>query len=143
MAGKKNSRYMKFAELMEKLSKEWANVKPEDLEKKIQEVAQRNVGQVTKVFTDLALNATADDLALMSTSVKTLAAAAKYRLYDLQNKHRQYSDPLIRKVVEAENSLQRYYKLKAGQLKGGKKGNAELIELIEANMSSKKGLCKL
>lgn len=138
MAGKKESRYIKFAELIEKLGKEFVNVKPEDLEKKIQETFQRNVGAVTKAFTDLAMNANADDLALMSTSVKTMAAAAKYKLYDLQNKQRQYSDPLIRKIVEAENSLQRYYKLKAGQLAGGKKGNSELIELIEANMSDTK-----
>lgn len=134
MSTGKNSCYKKLTELLEKFSKQFAGMKPEDAEKKLKLAILQNLGPLSKVLMELAINPTADDLALMTTLVKVSAEALKIEMMAAHKGDMAMYDAQLKKVVAAEKAVQSYYKLKAGQLKGGKTQNKELIDLISANM---------
>lgn len=132
----KDSRYAKLAELLEKISKQFSGMKPEAAEKKLKLVILQNLGSVTKALVDLAVNPTAEDLALMTTFVKVSAEGLKIDMLATLKGDMATYNAQIKKIVAAEKAIQSYYKLKAGQLKGGKTQNKELIDLITANIPS-------
>ena len=134
--GKNKSRYRAFADLLIKFQKEFKDLTPIEAEQKLHLLLMQNIGTLAKAYTDLAIKATAADLALMTTEVKFLATLGKYSLLNVAHGERQTRnyDKMAKMISDAEKSVQRYFLYKAEQLGLGKKDYKALTKLIQANM---------
>lgn len=125
-----DSKLMAVAEVFKNMSESFFGIKgPEQAEEVMKLVFLKNAGELVSAVTNLAMNATSNDLAIMTTEVKLGVSLIRVFLIEKGSPKSMQNE-----LLEAERSIQRYFLLKAKGLKGGMKDNKPLIDLIQSNM---------
>ena len=125
-----SSKLMTVASVFTSVSEAFAGIEdPEKAEEMMKLIILKKSGEIASAVTDLAMNATSADLAIMTTQVKFGASLARAYLINAES-----SKSIQNELLEIEKSMQRYFLLKAKGLKGGMKDNKSLIDLIQSNM---------
>jgi hypothetical protein len=125
-----SSKLMAIASVFTGIADAFSGIKdPEKAEEMMKLILMKNSGEIISAVTDLAVNATSADLAIMTTEVKFGASLVRVFLIE-----KGAPKSVLTELLEAEKSIQRYFLWKAKQLKGGMKDNKALVDLIESNM---------